>query len=172
MVMVDILILGATGYTGRLIAQYLAAHPQRSSFTFGLAARSQSRLENVVRGLNLPEGDIPTFIVDITKPSDVDAVVQHAKVVINTVGPYWRWGTSVVRACVQQGKHYVDLTGEVHWVKDIIFELDYAAVKSGSIVVPCCGLDSVPSDVLAFVANKTLKSFGGPSTTIDLSTSA
>lgn len=56
------------------------------------------------------------------KPSDVDAVVKRARVVINTVGPYWRWGTSVVRACVQQGKHYVDLTGEVHWVKDIISE--------------------------------------------------
>ncbi|KAJ8591048.1 NAD(P)-binding protein [Rhizopogon salebrosus TDB-379] len=170
--MVDIIILGATGYTGHLIAQYFAAHPQRSSFTFGLAARSQSRLENVIRGLNLSGSDIPTFTVDITKPGDVDAVVRQARVVINTIGPYWRWGTSVVRACVQQGKHYVDLTGEAHWIRDIIFELDYAAVKSGSIVVPCCGLDSVPSDVLAFVANKTLKSFGGPSTTIDLSTSA
>ncbi|KAG0703333.1 Saccharopine dehydrogenase-domain-containing protein [Suillus ampliporus] len=170
--MVDIVVLGATGYTGGLIAQYLATHPQRSSFTFGLAARSQTGLEKVVRGLNLSEDDVLTFTVDVTKPGDVDAVVRQARVVINTIGPYWRWGTSVVRACVQHGKHYVDLTGEVHWVKDIIFELDYAAVKSGSIVVPCCGLDSVPSDVLAFVANKTLKSSGGPSTTIDLSTSA
>ncbi|KAG1740831.1 Saccharopine dehydrogenase-domain-containing protein [Suillus paluster] len=170
--MVDIVVLGATGYTGGLIAQYLATHPQRSSFTFGLAARSQSRLEKVVRGLNLSEDDVPVFTMDVTNSSDVDVVVRQARVVINTIGPYWRWGTSVVRACVQHGKHYVDLTGEVHWIKDIIFELDYAAVKSGSIVVPCCGLDSVPSDVLAFVANKTLKSSGGPSTTIDLSTSA
>jgi short subunit dehydrogenase-like uncharacterized protein len=60
--------------------------------------------------------------VDITKPGDVDAVVRQASVVINTIGPYWRWGTSVVRACVQQGKHYVDLTGEAHWIRDIIFE--------------------------------------------------
>ncbi|KAG1828525.1 Saccharopine dehydrogenase-domain-containing protein [Suillus variegatus] len=170
--MVDIVVLGATGYTGRLIAQYLATHPQRSSFTFGLAARSQSALEKVLKGLNLSKDDVPAYIMDVTNSSDVVAVVQQAKVVINTIGPYWRWGTSVVRACVHHGKHYVDLTGEVHWIKDIIFELDYAAVKSGSIVVPCCGLDSVPSDILAFVANKTLKSFGGPSTTIDLSTSA
>ncbi|KAG2366662.1 NAD(P)-binding protein [Suillus spraguei] len=170
--MVDIVVLGATGYTGRLIAQYLATHPQRSSFTFGLAARSQSALEKVFRGLNLSKDDVPAFIMDVTKPGDVGAVVQQARVVINTIGPYWRWGTSVVQACVHYGKHYVDLTGEVHWIKDIILELDYAAIKSGSIVVPCCGLDSVPSDVLAFVANKTLKSFGGPSTTIDLSTSA
>ncbi|KAG2153387.1 Saccharopine dehydrogenase-domain-containing protein [Suillus clintonianus] len=170
--MVDIVVLGATGYTGRLIARYLATHPQRSSFTFGLAARSQSALEGVFRGLNLSTDDVPAFTVDVTKPSDVSAVVQQARVVINTIGPYWRWGTSVVRACVHHGKHYVDLTGEPHWVKDIIFELDYAALKSGSIVVPCCGLDSVPSDVLAFIANKTLKSFGGPSATIDLSTSA
>lgn len=170
--MVDIVVLGATGYTGRLIAQYLATHPQRSSFTFGLAARSQSALEKVFRGLNLSKDDVPAFTVDVTNRRDVDAVVQQARVVINTIGPYWRWGTSVVRACVHHGKHYVDLTGEVHWVKDIIFEFDYAAVKSGSIVVPCCGLDSVPSDILAFVANKTLKSFGGPSTAVDLSTSA
>jgi short subunit dehydrogenase-like uncharacterized protein len=65
---------------------------------------------------------VPAFTVDVTNPSDVSAVVQQARVVINTIGPYWRWGTSVVRACVHHGKHYVDLTGEVHWIKDIIFE--------------------------------------------------
>lgn len=72
--------------------------------------------------------------MDITKPDDVDAVVHQARVVINTVGPYWHWGTSVVRACVQQGKHYVDLTGEVHWIRDIILEyVDACACYLGDL---------------------------------------
>ncbi|KAH7917738.1 NAD(P)-binding protein [Leucogyrophana mollusca] len=167
--MVDILVIDATGITGRLIAQYLSTHSQRSSFTFGLAGRSQSKLNRLVSELSLDA--VPLFTVDVTNASDVDSVVQHSRVVINTVGPYWRWGTSVVSACVRHGKHYVDLTGEPHWVKDIVGTFDYAATKTGSIIVPCCGFDSVPSDLLVFLANKTLKSLAGPSATIDTSTS-
>lgn len=61
-------------------------------------------------------------MVDVTNVNDVDRVVQRARVIINAVGPYWRWGTPVVKACVRHGRHYVDLTGEAAWVKDIIFE--------------------------------------------------
>ncbi|KAG8220493.1 Saccharopine dehydrogenase-domain-containing protein [Butyriboletus roseoflavus] len=169
--MLDILLLGATGYTGRLIARYLATHPQQTAFSFGLAARSDSKLKALIHEY---EGlaDVPTFVVDVTNASDVDGVVQRARVIINAVGTYWRWGTPVVRACVRHGRHYVDLTGEAPWVRDIIFELDYAASRRGSVIVPCAGLDSIPSDILAYLGNKTLKAFAGPSTTVDMSTSA
>ncbi|KAG9312290.1 Saccharopine dehydrogenase-domain-containing protein [Chiua virens] len=166
--MLDILLLG---YTGRLITRYLATHPQRTAFSFGLAARSQSKLKALVRE-HATLADVPTFVVDITNTDDVDKVVQRAQVIINAVGPYWYYGTPVVRACVRHEKHYVDLTGEAPWVRDIIFEFDYRASCCGSVIVPCAGLDSVPSDILAYLGNKTLKEFGGPSTTVCMSTSA
>ncbi|KAG6382104.1 Saccharopine dehydrogenase-domain-containing protein [Boletus reticuloceps] len=169
--MLDILLLGATGYTGRLIARYLATHPQRTAFSFGLAARSDPKLKALVREY-ADLAEIPAFVVDVTNADDVDRVVQRARVIINTVGPYWRWGTPVVQACVRHGRHYVDLTGEAPWVRDIIVGFDFAASHSGSVIVPCAGLDSVPSDVLAYLGNRTLKAFAGPATTVDTSTSA
>ncbi|KAF8840367.1 NAD(P)-binding protein [Paxillus ammoniavirescens] len=170
--MIDILVLGATGYTGRLITRYLATHPQRPAFTFALAARSDSKLKALVHEYSKSLADVPIFVVDVANHDELDTVVQRARVVINTVGPYWRWGTPVVQACVRHGRHYVDLTGEAYWVKDIIFEFDYAATKTGSVIVPCAGLDSVPSDILTYLGNKTLKAFVGPSATVDKSTSA
>ncbi|KAH7883385.1 Saccharopine dehydrogenase-domain-containing protein [Phlebopus sp. FC_14] len=170
--MIDILLLGATGYTGRLIARYLASHPQRSAFTFGLAARSESKLRTLVHEYSPSFTDVPIFVVDVENSTEIDQVVQQARVVINAVGPYSRWGTPVVRACVRHGRHYVDLTGEAPWVKDMIFEFDYVATKAGSVIVPCAALDSIPSDILVYFANKVLKEFAGPSTNIDISTSA
>ncbi|KAF9222364.1 NAD(P)-binding protein [Gyrodon lividus] len=170
--MIDILLVGATGYTGRLITRYLATHPQRPAFTFALAARSDSKLKALVHEYSKSLADIPIFVVDVTNNDEVDRAVQRVRVVINTVGPYWRWGKPVVQACVRHGRHYVDLTGEVPWVKDVIFEFDYVATNSGSVIVPCAGLDSVPSDILAYLGNKTLKAFAGPSATVDMSTSA
>jgi len=126
----------------------------------------------------------------VTKPDDIDSIVQETRIVITTVGPYWLWGTPVVQACVRQGRHYLDLSGETPWARDIItrqvvlllhafrplirslYRFDYASSKSNTIIVPFAGLDSVPSDIVAYVANKTLKSFAGPLTTIDMSTSA
>ncbi|KAH0828998.1 Saccharopine dehydrogenase-domain-containing protein [Lanmaoa asiatica] len=171
--MLDVLLLGATGYTGRLIARYLATHPQRAAFSFGLAARSDSKLKALVYEYG-DLVDVPTFVVDATNVHDVDRVIQRARIIINTIGPYWRWGTPVVTACVRHGRHYVDLTGEAPWVRDIIFEqvLDYSASRLGSVIVPCAGLDSIPSDILAYLGNKTLKAFAGSSTTVDMSTSA
>jgi short subunit dehydrogenase-like uncharacterized protein len=93
---VDIVVFGATGFTGRLITEYLAAHPQRNSFTLGVAARSAERLNKVVSDLGLSNQDIKLVTVDVMNPKSVDAAVQHARVIINTVGPYWSWGTPVV----------------------------------------------------------------------------
>lgn len=94
----DIIVLGATGFTGRLITRYLASHPQFSQglFTFSIAARSQSKLHTLVQELSLSP-KINTIQVDVTNYSELESVVKSAKVIINTVGPYWRWGTPVVR---------------------------------------------------------------------------
>ena len=128
---VDILILGATGTTGRQTALYLDKHPQRSLFTFAVAGRSKAKLDSVVAEL---DSAVPVFIFDVNDADQVDRVVQNAKIIINTVGPYWRWGTPVVkygtlpslkqltvgRACVTHRVCYVDLTGEYHWIKKLL----------------------------------------------------
>lgn len=164
--MADILVLGATGFTGRLIVEYLAQHTERSKFTFAIAARSASKLEALRKDLNL-DANIKSFIVDVSKPDEIEAVVTQVKVVLNTVGPFYLWGTPVVAACVRHGKHYVDLNGETHWTEEIINKFDYSASKTGSIIVPSSGFDSVPSDLVVYVANQTIKTLAGPEAGIE-----
>ncbi|KAK0226477.1 Saccharopine dehydrogenase-domain-containing protein [Armillaria fumosa] len=160
----DLLVLGATGITGRQTIRYLASHPQRSSFTFSIAGRRRDALNAIVAEFSLSD-TVNVFQVDVTKPDQVEAAVKTTKVVINTVGPFWTYGTPVVRACVQNGIHYVDLTGEHFWVKDIIQEFDYFATKTGSIIVPTCGMDCIPSDLCAYLGSKTVQSPVDSSTT-------
>ena len=95
--MVDILVLGATGHTGRVITEYLYKHPQRSSpgFTFAIGARSKAKLDVLVKNLEL-DGDVQTWIVDVTNEEDIETAVRQARVVLNTVGPFWKWGNAVV----------------------------------------------------------------------------
>jgi short subunit dehydrogenase-like uncharacterized protein len=170
--MIDILILGATGFTGRLCTRYLYAHPDRGSkFNFAIGARSKAKLELLVSELSL-DRTVEIVHVDVTHPDQIDAAVRKARVIINTVGPFCKWGTPVVAACVRHGIHYVDLTGEHLWMMDIIQQFDYAATKTGSIIIPGSGLDSVPSDIVVHLANSTLKEIVGPTTAIDTSTSA
>ncbi|KAG5653801.1 hypothetical protein H0H81_010471 [Sphagnurus paluster] len=159
----DVVVFGATGFTGRLVTRYLAAHPQftQGLFSFAIAARSQSKLHNLVQELSLPP-TITTLQLDVTDYQSVQAAVKSARVVINTVGPYWSWGTPVVKACAVNGVHYVDITGEDVWVRNTIRQFDYLATKTGAIIVHSCGYDSIPSDLTAFVSNKTLKAHGTP----------
>ncbi|KAF5365928.1 hypothetical protein D9758_006689 [Tetrapyrgos nigripes] len=152
---VDLLVLGATGVSGRQTTRYLA-QPHGSSFTLAIAARSRKKLDDLVKEYSLPS-TIQTWVVDVTDSQQVEQAVKNAKVVLNTVGPFYRWGTPVVRACAENGVHYVDLTGEPYWVKEIIDEYDQIATKTGAIIVPACGMDSLPSDISVYVANKALK---------------
>ncbi|KAG7449869.1 NAD-P-binding protein [Guyanagaster necrorhizus] len=160
----DLLILGATGITGRQTVRYLCSHPERSSFTFSIAGRRKDALNAIVAEFSLPDS-VDVLQVDVMKPDQVEAAVKTTKVVINTVGPFWTYGTPVVRACVRNGIHYVDLTGEFYWVKDIIQEFDYFATKTGSIIVPTCGMDCVTSDLCAYLGSKTVQSSVDSSTT-------
>ncbi|KAF5376019.1 hypothetical protein D9757_008839 [Collybiopsis confluens] len=169
----DILILGATGVTGRQTARYLAAHPQQSQFTFSIAGRSRAKLDTLISELSLPNS-VPVHVVDVLNFEQVEAVVKKHKVVLTTVGPYVKWGKNVVRACARNGVHYADLTGEQLFVKEIIERYAYIASKTGSTIIPSCGLDSLPSDIAVFVANKVLKEYSRNSEPlqIDSSTSA
>ncbi|KAL5531759.1 hypothetical protein ACEPAF_5321 [Sanghuangporus sanghuang] len=155
--MVDVLLVGATGYVGRLITRYLVTHRERDSFKFGIAGRPKADLDKLVSDLNL--SDIQLFIVDVTDDESIKTLLSEAnpKVVLTTVGPYMKLGKPLARACARNGVHYVDITGEAPFVKDIIAELDTVASKTKAILVPSCGFDSIPSDAVAFLAALTLR---------------
>ncbi|KAI0828046.1 Saccharopine dehydrogenase-domain-containing protein [Trametes gibbosa] len=168
--MSDILVLGATGFTGRLITQYLFSHPQRTSFSFAIGVRSRSKGESLRQSLGLDDS-VHLVQLDVTDYAQVEAAVKDSKVVINAVGPYWLWGTNVVRACAVHGKRYVDINGEPYFVRKIVNDFDYLATKTGAVIVPSCGLDSLPADITVYLSNRTLKSAFGPRTQLGLSQS-
>ncbi|KAI0316430.1 NAD-P-binding protein [Amylostereum chailletii] len=166
--MADILLIGATGYSGRATARYLLSHPERNTFTLALAARSRTKLEN--SGLKIDE-NVRVFVFDLTDEAELEAAVRQVKVVVNAAGPYCRTGSPVVSACARNGVHYVDIAGERSWIFDIIQQYDYVATTHHAIIVPACGFDSVPSDIVVYAANKTLKAHD-PAAEIETSASA
>lgn len=155
----DILILGATGFTGRLISKYLATHAQKRLFVLGLGARSEGKLKQLVDELGISDKVDDLVNVNVQDKESIEQAVKRTRVVLNVVGPYWLYGTPVVDACVRNGVHYVDLCGETTWMQKIILEYDFAASRNGAIIVPACGYDSIPSDITAWLSNKTLKSY-------------
>jgi len=156
--MVDIVVLGCTGVSGRQTVLYLANHPQRSQFSLAIAARSRGKLDTLVSELSLPKS-IEVHVVDVTNFDQVEALVKTAKVVLNTAGPFVHLGPPVVRACARNGVHYLDLTGELNFVRDIVERYAFLASKTGAIIVPSCGLDSLPGDIAVHLANRALKGY-------------
>ncbi|MFT7653351.1 MAG: short subunit dehydrogenase-like uncharacterized protein [Candidatus Azotimanducaceae bacterium] len=158
----DIVIFGATGYTGQIVVDYMQEQYGQSNLTWAIAGRSREKLDKVDdgRGLNIIEADAQDL-------SAMEALVQKARVVLTTVGPYARYGSSVVEACAKHGTHYCDLTGEVHWMRDMIDAHQAAAKASGAIIVPTCGFDSIPSDLGVFaLQTEMLKRHGVPASQI------
>jgi short subunit dehydrogenase-like uncharacterized protein len=136
----DVVVFGATGFVGALVAEHLA-RTAPDDVRIGLAGRSKEKLERVRDGL---DSDWPLLVVDAREP---DELVGSARVVCTTVGPYVRYGRPLVDACARTGTHYLDLTGEVPFVRDVIDDLHEVAVASGARLVPSCGYDSIPSDL-------------------------
>ncbi len=140
----DLVLLGATGYVGRLVAAHLAEHAP-PGLRVGIAGRSVERLRGVADGIGA--GGWPLLEVDVTDRAALAALAGRTRVLATTVGPYARHGLPVVEACARVGTHYADLTGEVLFVRDSIDTCHEAATRSGARVVHSCGFDSLPSDL-------------------------
>jgi len=153
-----ILVIGATGYTGRLVAEYLGNYPN-PAFKLQLGGRSPSKVDALISELNL-EGVVPV-IFDTLKADQVDRAIQGASVIINCAGPFYRYGSLVLAACARHGRHYADITGEPWWVMEMIEKYDYLASKTGATIVPFGAFDSVPSDVVSFLGVQKLKEVAG-----------
>jgi short subunit dehydrogenase-like uncharacterized protein len=142
----DIVLFGATGFVGRLVAEYLAGHAP-AGVRIGLAGRSAQRLAEVRAGLGAPAAAWPLLVADSADPESLVALARAARVVATTVGPYRQHGIRLVEACASMGTDYADLSGEVLFMRDSIDRYHKAAVASGARIVHCCGFDSIPSDL-------------------------
>jgi len=142
----DVVVFGATGFAGRLVAAYLAGHAP-SGVRIGLAGRSGRRLAEMRAQLGAVAANWPLLTADSADPVSLAALARAARVVVSTVGPYHARGLALVQACAEAGSDYADLTGEVLFVRDSIDRCHDVAVASGARIVHCCGFDSVPSDL-------------------------
>jgi short subunit dehydrogenase-like uncharacterized protein len=155
----DIIVYGATGYTGRLVAEYLK---DKIGLKWAMAGRSAGKLAEV-RDLIGAAADTPLIIADASDPVTLDAMVKRTKVVLTTVGPYQLYGNELVAACVANSTDYTDLCGEPAWMRQKIDQHDQAAKASGARIVFSAGFDSIPFDLGVLMLQKhCIATFGAP----------
>jgi short subunit dehydrogenase-like uncharacterized protein len=143
----DVIVYGATGFTGRLVVDYLAAHAPKG-VRWGIAGRRRDKLAEIAELVRAGGGPrVETFVASSDDPRSLEEVARCTKVVLTTVGPYALVGEPVVAACVSQGADYVDITGEPHFVDRLLVKYDKPAREKGLRLVSCCGFDSIPHDL-------------------------
>ena len=141
----DVIVYGATGFTGRLVAEYLAsAYPGRGRWA--MAGRSAAKLAEVRDLIGAP-ADTPLVLADADDPASVRAMAERTTVVLTTVGPYQLYGSGLVGACAAAGTAYVDLCGEPAWMRHMIDAHEAEAKRTGARIVFSCGFDSIPFDL-------------------------
>lgn len=160
---VDIVVWGATGFTGRLVAEYLhERYGHDQSIRWALAGRSQERLEAVRADLRLPP-ETRLWVADAGDRQSLRSLAGRTKVLLTTVGPYQLYGSELVATCAAAGTDYVDLCGEPVWMRDMIEAHSAAARNSGARIVFSCGFDSVPFDLGVYSLQQAARDrFGHP----------
>jgi short subunit dehydrogenase-like uncharacterized protein len=157
----DIVVYGATGFTGQLVAEYLA-HKNDKDLKWAMAGRSLDRLK-LVRDCVLAPPDISLVVADAGDAASLKAMVDDTRSVITTVGPYQNYGNELLAACIAAGTDYFDLCGEPVWMHQMIAKHEAAAQKSGARIMFSCGYDSVPFELGTFYVQKEAKRvFGAP----------
>lgn len=155
----DIIVYGATGFTGRLVAEYLT---QIGAQRWGMAGRSLSKLQEVRDLIGAP-ADTPLITANSDDPASLRAVCERTQVVLTTVGPYQLYGNDLVAACAETGTAYVDLCGEPAWMRHMIDAHHETAKRTGARIVFSCGFDSIPFDLGVLTLQDAAKAkFGHP----------
>ena len=142
-----IVIFGATGFTGELCAKFMSE--RYSEIPMAIAGRSQEKLEKIKAKHNL---SFPIIVADAFDVDALNKMCKDAEVVLSTAGPYHKYGSDLLGACVKNGCHYVDITGESFWIKDMIEKHHTEAGEKGLRIINACGFDSAPSDLGVFYA--------------------
>ena len=160
----DFVVYGATGFTGKLVVEYLVhKYSNNSQIKWALAGRNLEKLESVAASKNVPEGT-GLLEVDSNNIASIEEMISKTKCVLTTVGPYQLYGNDIVSACAKSGIDYVDLCGEPGWMHEKINELTETARETGSRIVFSCGFDSIPFDLgVLFLQNEVTRRYGKPS---------
>jgi short subunit dehydrogenase-like uncharacterized protein len=152
----ELIVFGATGFTGRLVADYIRQRAARDPVRWAIAGRNRDKLEALGLG-------VPIIVGDALDPAAMRELAHRTKVVCTTTGPFARYGSELVAACAQAGTHYCDLTGEVPWMRRMIDAHHERARTTGARIVHTCGFDSIPSDLGTWAAQQAfIRTFGHP----------
>ena len=147
----DVIIWGASGFTGRIATNYMHAQYGEGNISWAIAGRNQAKLDSVRN-----QRDIDVLIADSDDEESLKELVQKTKVLLTTVGPYTKYGSKLVAACAEYGTDYCDLTGESLWMREMISAYDESARNSGARIVHTCGFDSIPSDIGVYFLQKEM----------------
>eukprot|EP00468_Gymnochlora_sp_CCMP2014_P003567 CAMPEP_0167751680 /NCGR_PEP_ID=MMETSP0110_2-20121227/6717_1 /TAXON_ID=629695 /ORGANISM="Gymnochlora sp., Strain CCMP2014" /LENGTH=499 /DNA_ID=CAMNT_0007637211 /DNA_START=664 /DNA_END=2163 /DNA_ORIENTATION=+ len=159
----DFIVMGATGFTGKLVVEYITVQYGTKKYKWAMAGRSIGKLEAVKKSLSQmnPEvAEVPLLVANSLDSKKMDELASKTRLVMAAVGPFLKYGTPLVAACARYGTHYCDITGEVTWVRHVIDKLDATARQTGARIVPLCGHDSVPWDMCAYAAAKEFEKKG------------
>ena len=152
----DIIVWGATGFTGRLVVDYMAEQQANSNLKWAVGGRNPQKLKQMLAGR-----DVAMVTADSGDEASIEALVRKTRVILTTVGPYARYGSSLVAACAKHGTDYCDLTGEIHWMREMITAYQEEARATGARIVHTCGFDSIPSDLGVYFLQKHMLSTHG-----------
>jgi short subunit dehydrogenase-like uncharacterized protein len=149
----DVVLYGASGFVGKQTVQYFARHAPES-LRWAIAGRNRQKLEAIRDELDI---SVDVLVADSQEQEAIDAIVAQTRVLLTTAGPFALYGNTLVDACVRFKTHYVDITGETPWVRTLIDRYHDQAAADGTRIIPCCGFDSVPSDLGAYLVVEYLK---------------
>ncbi len=160
----DLILWGSSGFTGRLVAEYLLRqYGANGDVRWAMGGRNEAKLTQVRDELGAQAAEVPLVIGDSHDSASLQAMAARAAVVCTTVGPYAKYGNELVAACVGEGTHYCDLTGEPQFIRKTMDEHLHDAAASGARIVHSCGFDSIPSDIgVQFIQAQAMEKFGRP----------
>ena len=152
----DVVLYGAGGFVGRQTVAYFANAAPQHRLRWAIAGRSREKLEAARAQAGAPD-TVDILLADGRDEAAVDAIASRTRVLLSTAGPFALYSDAIVSACVRRRTHYVDITGETPWVRSLIDRHHAAATADGTRIVPCCGFDSVPSDLGVLLAVRRLQ---------------
>jgi len=166
----DIVVFGATSFVGRILARYLLDEfGAKGPLRWAIAGRSGTRLEALRKSLGAKAATLPLLVADAADEVALGRLCDETTAVISTVGPYALYGEPLVKVCAESGTDYLDLAGEVQWIRRMLHTYERTARKSGARIVHCCGFDSVPSDLgVHFLQRQAMLRFGQPCTQVKM----
>lgn len=150
----DVVLYGASGFVGKQTVQYFASHADVKQLQWAIAGRNRQKLEAVRDQIGVT---VDVLVADSQDQQAMDAIVAQTQVILTTAGPFALYGNTLVDACVRFKTHYVDITGETPWVRTLIDRYHTQAAIDGTRIIPCCGFDSVPSDLGTYLVVRYLQ---------------